>query len=84
MLVLKVWVCTSSQFFLHPRLKSQLVETIVDNGVQSEDFYTIHYTHNETLEWSSCSETSARTQTHTMLALKAWVCTTKSILSYIS
>eukprot|EP00956_Cyclotella_meneghiniana_P022268 scaffold41865_cov45-Cyclotella_meneghiniana.AAC.1 len=38
----------------HPSLKSQHVQTIVDNEFHSQPCLTIHHTHNETLEQSSC------------------------------
>eukprot|EP00956_Cyclotella_meneghiniana_P012040 scaffold17063_cov43-Cyclotella_meneghiniana.AAC.2 len=39
--------------------KSQLVVTTADYGFHSQPCTTIHHTHNETLEQSSCYEWSA-------------------------
>ena len=39
------------QKYPNPSLKSQLVESIVDNDIQFQRCLTIHYTHDETLEW---------------------------------
>eukprot|EP00956_Cyclotella_meneghiniana_P007159 scaffold9725_cov71-Cyclotella_meneghiniana.AAC.1 len=44
----------SSQLLPRPSLKSQHVQTIVDNEFHSQACPTIHHTHNETLEQSSC------------------------------
>eukprot|EP00956_Cyclotella_meneghiniana_P029111 scaffold69535_cov92-Cyclotella_meneghiniana.AAC.1 len=49
----------SYQKFSHPQLKSQLVESIVDNDIQFQPCLTIHYTHDETLEWFSCCQMGA-------------------------
>ena len=41
--------------FLLQLLKSQLVEMLASFRSQSHQFIIIHNTHNESLEWSSCS-----------------------------
>ena len=61
---------TSHQIYPHPTLKSQLVVSIVDNDIQSQPCLIIHYTPDETLEWSSCCQIGAGSLTHTTLAWK--------------
>ena len=48
------------------------METIVNKEFQSEPCLIIQYTHNEALEQSSCSETCARMQTHTLCWCWEW------------
>eukprot|EP00956_Cyclotella_meneghiniana_P020056 scaffold34948_cov74-Cyclotella_meneghiniana.AAC.10 len=61
------WLGCSSQNCPHPQLKSQLVVTVGDRECQSHPCFTIHYTHNETLEQSSCCDMDV--QTHIVTSL---------------
>ena len=46
---------TTNTIFLIQHLKSQLVEILAPIRFQSKQCIIIHHTHNESLEWSSCS-----------------------------
>eukprot|EP00956_Cyclotella_meneghiniana_P030220 scaffold75463_cov60-Cyclotella_meneghiniana.AAC.1 len=41
------------------------METLPGNEIQSQVSITIHFTHNETLEWSRCCDMDAMIQSHT-------------------
>ena len=68
----------SSPKCAHPWLKNQPAVTVLDNEVQSQSHLTIHYTHNETLEGSSCCEMLVTIQSHAILVWKvgmsSWNC----------
>ena len=51
----------------HPCLKSQLGVIISKDEFQSQPCLTIYYTHDETLELTSCCEMGAHSQTHPIL-----------------
>ena len=51
--------------------QKQLVVTIVDAEFQSQPCVIIHYTHDETLEESSCCQLRELVQTHLIFGVKS-------------